>query len=63
MNCWYLQINFSFKVNAVEAQTEIRITGDNYALGIIAVLLTCVTAGFAGKYQVIFLFDYVVISC
>ncbi|VDM49625.1 unnamed protein product [Toxocara canis] len=38
------------QMNAVEGQRDAKTRTDNYALGLMAVLLTCVTAGFAGVY-------------
>lgn len=38
------------QLNAVSGGEDKKPTGDNYTLGIVSVLLTCVTAGFAGVY-------------
>uniref|UniRef100_A0A0M3K0Q6 UDP-galactose translocator 1 (inferred by orthology to a C. elegans protein) n=1 Tax=Anisakis simplex TaxID=6269 RepID=A0A0M3K0Q6_ANISI len=38
------------QVNVVQGQKEAKPSSDNYLFGLMAVLMTCVTAGFAGVY-------------
>uniref|UniRef100_A0A0M3HXF7 UDP-galactose/UDP-N-acetylglucosamine transporter srf-3 n=1 Tax=Ascaris lumbricoides TaxID=6252 RepID=A0A0M3HXF7_ASCLU len=47
---WLFMGVAAVQVNTVEGQRDAKTAADNYLLGLMAVLLTCVTAGFAGVY-------------